>query len=380
MLKIFVTGDNHIGLAYNGHKEKRKLINTRIDAFKAMVRNANDEACDLFVITGDLFDSTDPKQEYVQKLIQYLRDFKGEVLILPGNHDFCGEDDVLWKRISEEISGCGNIRILNEFRPYDITCGSKDVLIYPAYCPKYQSSQDENNLGWIKDLNITADEVFRIGIAHGTIEGCAPDNDEKYFVMTRDELEAIPVDAWLIGHTHTQYPDDLDDTMKPCHVRVFNAGSHCQCHVNNRTEGVCFILEIEEGVGKKNIRAKKFISGSIRFLRKEIKLAPEASLAETLERELAVIDKNTVLEISVKGSASDEEYSERNSIIEKALEPFLEGTHVNDDIHMNITDDFIDREFAETSIPAMLLKMLGDRQDEKQLLYDALREKKGGKR
>ena len=58
MLKIFVTGDNHIGLKYASHEQAAILASSRITAFENMVKTANGENCSLFVITGDLFENT----------------------------------------------------------------------------------------------------------------------------------------------------------------------------------------------------------------------------------------------------------------------------------------------------------------------------------
>ena len=58
MLKIFVTGDNHIGLKYASHEQAAILASSRVAAFEGMVQKANQDFCDLFVITGDLFENT----------------------------------------------------------------------------------------------------------------------------------------------------------------------------------------------------------------------------------------------------------------------------------------------------------------------------------
>ena len=58
MLRIFVTGDNHIGLKYASHEHASTLSSARIAAFEGMVQTANEEDCALFVITGDLFENT----------------------------------------------------------------------------------------------------------------------------------------------------------------------------------------------------------------------------------------------------------------------------------------------------------------------------------
>ncbi len=66
------------------------------------------------------------------------------------------------------------------------------------------SAPGENNLGWIKEAEIDP-SVFNIGIAHGALEGETIDSEGLYFLMSRPELEAIPVDVWLIGHTHVPF-------------------------------------------------------------------------------------------------------------------------------------------------------------------------------
>ena len=58
MMRIFVTGDNHIGLKYSSHEQAAVLSSRRITAFESMVESANKENCALFAITGDLFENT----------------------------------------------------------------------------------------------------------------------------------------------------------------------------------------------------------------------------------------------------------------------------------------------------------------------------------
>lgn len=56
MLKIFLTGDAHIGLQYAKWRKGTTLAEVRLDVFSDMVNTANAEGCDLFVIAGDLFE------------------------------------------------------------------------------------------------------------------------------------------------------------------------------------------------------------------------------------------------------------------------------------------------------------------------------------
>ncbi len=378
MLKIFVTGDNHIGLKYAKHGEKAAfLAEKRISAFKEMVKKANEEECGLFVITGDLFENISGiAKKDVVSLLNILSEFSGTVAVLPGNHDYYDEEAKIWKDFRSASDSCHNVLLLNEYRPYSLFAGDDEVIIYPAFCTSKHSEPGENNLGWIKDENIVPDEIYRIGVAHGAVEGETIDSEGRYFLMTRKELEAIPVDAWLIGHTHVPFPNNLTEEFSSCD-RIFNAGSHVQQDVATNTEGSCFIIEIGED---KKIKAKKFLSGNIRFYRPEIILSA-GKMKEILERELSVFDGESVIDgMILSGTANKDEYEDRREIIENALSRFVSGSYDDSSLSRLISKELIDSEFAETSLSAAVLSALLEEPKEAQLVYELLGELKGGKR
>ena len=90
MVKIFVTGDNHIGKKYDRYPDvKEKLVNSRFEVLNDMVVKAEAEGCGLFVVTGDLFDSINSiRVTDVNRVVDILAAFSGSVIILPGNHDY----------------------------------------------------------------------------------------------------------------------------------------------------------------------------------------------------------------------------------------------------------------------------------------------------
>ena len=45
MIRLFVTGDNHIGLKYANHEQASILAQSRLTAFSEMVQSANQNAC-----------------------------------------------------------------------------------------------------------------------------------------------------------------------------------------------------------------------------------------------------------------------------------------------------------------------------------------------
>lgn len=375
MLRIFLTGDNHIGLKYASHSKAATLAASRMEAFEGMVDAANREGCALFVIAGDLFENTyGVGKKDVVRLLDTLFHFRGTVAVLPGNHDYYDRETRLWRYFREALPEYDNIMLLNEYRPYTLNIDDEEVMLYPALCTTLHSEPGQNNLGWIKELEIPRDGAYHIGVAHGAVEGETIDSEGQYFLMGRDELEAIPVDVWLIGHTHVPFPRNLSDELTPA-GKIFNAGTHAQTDVNCNTEGLCFVVEIADD---KTVRAKRVVSGNLRFYRRDVKLTA-GEMAEQLARELADIADNSVVDLRLAGAVLPEEYENRDGIVSEVLARFVEGDYDASALSKLISRDLIAAEFAETSFSAGLLNALLDEPKEAQLAYELLKTLKEGK-
>ena len=248
------------------------------------------------------------------------------------------------------------------------------MILYPAPCTSLHSAPGQNNLGWIKETAIEKDGAYHIGIAHGAVEGETIDREGEYFLMKRSELESIPVDVWLIGHTHVPFPRSLTDELT-AGEKVFNAGTHVQTDVSCNTEGLCFVVELSDD---KTLRAKKVVTGNLRFYRKNITVAAE-EMENIIQRELADIADNSVVELILSGAVTAEEYEDRRAIIENALSRFVEGTYNDYALSKLISKALIEAEFPETSFSAGLLTALLENPKEAQLAYELLKSLKEGK-
>lgn len=375
MLRIFVTGDNHIGLKYASHEQSAVLAGARISAFEAMVERANQEGCGLFVITGDLFENTyGVSKKDIKALLELLCRFQGTVVVLPGNHDYYDKNVKVWQYFKDVMAAYDNIMLLTQYRAYELDVDGERVVLYPALCTELHSVPGENNLGWIKETVIEQDGAYHIGIAHGAVEGQTIDSEGQYFLMKRSELEQIGVDAWLIGHTHVPFPRNL--TEEYTHgEKVFNAGTHVQTDVSCNTEGQCFIVEIG---ADKTVRAKKMVSGNLRFCRKQIILSAN-EMKQILSRELAELPNRCVVDLILTGAVTAEEYEDRGKILDEVLDRFVEGTYNDYGLSRLISKELIEAEFPETSFSAGLLTALLEEPKEAQLAYELLKSLKEGK-
>ncbi len=375
MVRLFVTGDNHLGKKYDRYPEvKEKLIQSRFDVLQNMVQKAEAEGCDLFVVTGDLFDSVSTvKVSDVKKAADILASFTGSVIVLPGNHDYYTGEEKVWKDFEHALfSRDHNITLIKEFRPYFFDAGEEKIAVYPAFCQSRHSR--ENNLGWIREAQIQAEGIINIGLAHGAIKGVTPDMEGIYFLMTEEELSHIPVDVWLIGHTHIPYPDHLSEDADTPGYKIFNAGTHEQTDLHNHTDGNGFILSIEKQGSAASVCARKYVSGKVHYYDLDIPVKPDSdtALADAVKAAVNGKDRNAVVRIRVSGSVRQAEYQEKDRIYRELLGSFLTYETEDRELSEEITVDRIREEFAQTSFAAQLLEAFIDQPKELQMVYELI--------
>ena len=378
MLKIFVTGDNHIGKKYDRYPDvKEQLIMSRFECMKDMVKQADKEGCGLFVVTGDLFDNINTiKIGDINQVVDILKGFSGTVLILPGNHDYYTGEEKVWMDFEKALSNCDhNITILNEFRKYSFEVGEDSIVVYPAFCQSKHSK--DNNLKWIRESEIQSDFTFNIGIAHGAIHGITPDMKEEYFLMTERELLDIPVDAWLIGHTHIQYPM-LKENEEKSGYKIFNAGTHEQTDLHNNTEGCCFIITIDK-INEKKVTVHKYVSGKINYYDLSINVSPDSENALRVSLQSAVngISENSIIRTRISGTVKQSEYEVKELVYKETLGRFLTYEYEDNELSEEITVEKIRKEFSELSFAAQFMEQLIDNPVELQMAYELLQKCKG---
>lgn len=377
MIKIFVTGDNHFGKKYDRYPEIRdRLVDNRFVCFEKMVEKAEQEDCDIFAVTGDLFDNCSSiRKSDVERVVRILAGFAGRVLVLPGNHDYYTGEEKVWKDFDDALRTCdNNIIRLDRFEPYPIEIAEETVVIYPAFCRSKHSR--ENNLGWIKKMSVLKSGQINVGMAHGAIEGVTPDMQKEYFLMTEPELQAIPMDVWLVGHTHIPYPGGLSEDEEIGGYRIFNAGTHAQTDLHNNTRGYGFIISVDKQGDKAQVSAKKYQSGTIFFydIAVRVSSAEGDSLEALLQEKLDPLEAESVVRLTVAGSVFSEEYSRRRELYKKYCDRFLSWELQDDELHEEITLDRVREEFAESSFAAKLMEALQGDQTELQMAYELLQE------
>ncbi|WP_350342902.1 metallophosphoesterase [Proteinivorax tanatarense] len=365
-LKIFLTGDNHIGLKFNSYPEKIRssLVKARVDNLKNMVDKANSERCDLFAVAGDLFDRVKVAKKDKENAAKILEQFSGTVVVLPGNHDY--HDDVvdLWKDF-KDFAGENTI-VLNTYEPYNLSNNDIDLTLYPAYCNKKHSS--DNALKWIKELQIKEPTTWNIGIAHGALNGLSPDIEQKYYNMDEKELDDIGLDLWLLGHTHLPYPSE----EKVINRRIFNSGTSEPDGLDCNHGGNAWVITINDS---KETSAKRVETGIYRFYDIEHKLESEQCLSK-LFQELDMEDTDRkIVRLAPKGRVKREVLEQTQHYQNKFREKFGYLEVRLENLKLQLTKEDIEQQYSKGSFPYQVLnQLLETDNDALHLAYELMEE------
>jgi DNA repair exonuclease SbcCD nuclease subunit len=364
-LKIFHAADIHIGMKFNSYPEsvRNSLAEARFEAVDRLVSMANNEKCNMFVVAGDLFNNINIPRKDIDRVVKSLDGFSGEcVIVMAGNHDYDNGMIELWDRF-KKIAG-DKIIVVNEERPYELMNYGIDGVVYPAPCHSKHSS--ENNIGWIRERDLNKSGVFHIGIAHGSLEGISPDMDMSYFYMSKKELEEIPVDAWLLGHTHISYPEN---SVVRNH-RIFNPGTPEPDGLDCRHGGCAWIIDIDDN---KNINAREVTTGKYKFFDVEKEVREDEELDRIKGEILNGSPESKVFRLTLSGRINSDTYHNRQKYYNELGEKLACFIIDDSKLGMKITMNDIEKEFTKDSFPHRILAELSDDDDVLQIAYELIK-------
>jgi len=369
-LKILHTADVHLGMKFTRGYEpdlRENLIAARSEVIGRLVQHANDRECDLFIIAGDLFHNANPSTQEISAASSALANFRGQVLILPGNHDYYDEaPNALWERFSHEMSE--NASLLSKQEATIVEVADSKIALYPGPC--YSSHSSENAIGWVKQARENTEVDVHIGVAHGNLEGVTPDFNQEYFPMTQAELRDSGVPLWLLGHAHIRYPD-VDQGSDELAIYASTPepdGFDC------RHAGSAWIVTVEND-GSNTLEAVQ--TGKYQFHELAKQVNNEEDL-EKIKKEISKFDPSRdLVKLKLSGRLASGAFDSISEVI-KALED--EVLYLESDLSgllRQITQKDIDRGFTQKSFPHRLLSALAEDEDDAlalQFAYELIEE------
>ena len=293
-MKILHTGDLHLDSPFSttaaefGEKSKRELRKI----FSNIISYAKNNAVDLLLFSGDLFDSGFATRETASLICSELEAAECPVVIAPGNHDPFDENSIWNKR-----SFSDNVHIFNseELSYFDFEELGARVYGYAFTSQYMRSCPLENNKAEGDKINILC--------AHG--DTASPFS--QYCPITPAALASFGADYAALGHIHT--PDAANEALAQKNL----SAAYCGCPQGRDfgESGIkgALLINIEKSNGKVNVD-RRFIPFSTKIYEDiELNVDGAETMADIVSEVRACIadkgyDENTVLRITLCGYTS----------------------------------------------------------------------------
>ncbi len=191
MVRILHAADFHLDSAFTGLSEQqaRQRRQESRELTRRMVEYGNDHGVELLLLSGDLFDSGNVYSQTAEELSAALAEFRGQVVIAPGNHDCYTAASpyarILWPE---------NVHIFTT--PY------MSRFAFPQYgCTVYGAAftAPEVSEGAALEGIAAGEESVAIGVLHGE----AGAKDSRYRPVSVQQIARSGLDYLALGHVHT---------------------------------------------------------------------------------------------------------------------------------------------------------------------------------
>ena len=198
-LKLLHTADWQIGKVFRNipGDAGALLRQQRFATVEALAGLAAEQAVDAVLVAGDVFDADGVSDDTVRRTLAALDGFDGPWVLLPGNHDAALASSV-WTRMAA-LGKADNVILPVEDAPLLLCNGRLAVL--PGILRRKHEPLDVT--AWFDGAD-TPEGVFRVGLAHGSIEGASAADSEAPNTIAADRADRARLDYFALGDWHSR--------------------------------------------------------------------------------------------------------------------------------------------------------------------------------
>lgn len=198
MLKIIHTADWQIGKLYGQFEadEAALLADARFAAVERLAQLASVQGVHLVLVAGDVFDAQGVADKTIHRMFHCMRGYAGRWLMIPGNHDAALSESV-WTRAARLGAVPANVHIC--LRPEPVLIDALNVAVLPA--PLTQRLTHTDLTAWFAGAQ-TPSGMFRIGLAHGSVQGILAEGIDSSNPIAAGRAEEAQLDYLALGDWH----------------------------------------------------------------------------------------------------------------------------------------------------------------------------------
>lgn len=205
MLRFLHTADWQIGRSYTRFEadDAAALSESRYEVIERIARHAAHGQFDAIVVAGDVFDAQTVSDRTLRRLFNAMATYHGPWVLISGNHDAALAESV-WTRARQLDLVPDTVFLALE--PGVLLLDALHLAILPAPLTQRHTSSDLT--AWFDHAD-TPDGYFRIGVAHGSVQGILPDTIDAPNPIAPDRAATARLDYLALGDWHgTRCIDD----------------------------------------------------------------------------------------------------------------------------------------------------------------------------
>lgn len=285
MAKVLHTADWQIGRQFEsfGPDEAPLLVEARFVAVQRIAQLAARERVDVVLVAGDVFDAQNVSEKTIRRLFQAMSEYAGPWVLLPGNHDAALPESV-WTRALRLQAVPANITLA--LKPEVVLLPTANIAVLPA--PLSQRHTHDDLTAWF-DSAETPPGMFRIGLAHGAIEGVLWDEIDAANQIRAARAQSARLDYLALGDWHG---------LKQINERTWYSGTPEQERFRDNGAGQVLLVEITAPGAVPQVQAVPI--GQYPWLRMQREITV-ASDIDKFVAELAALPLQSVLSVTLSG-------------------------------------------------------------------------------
>jgi len=236
------TADWQIGRQYGQFEpdDAIPLAEARFAAVERLAILAVEHKVDAVLVAGDVFDTQTVSDRTVRRLFNTLSAFQGPWIMIPGNHDAALAESV-WTRATRLGAIPANVRVVLEPQALAFPDGGFVILAAPLTQRHTYTDLTE----WF-DAEETAPGLFRIGLAHGSVQGILAEDIDSTNPIAPDRAARARLDYFALGDWHG---------TKRIDARTWYCGTPEPERFRANDAGQALLIEIESTASEPRVSA-----------------------------------------------------------------------------------------------------------------------------
>lgn len=326
-IKIIQIGDVHLGAKFEGLGERGATHRKQIEkVFAKSVDLALEKGADLFLITGDLFDTDAPSDsivDFARRQMEKFEKSKVRAVIIPGNHDFLSDRSVYKKSFWNDLE---NVFVFN-----DPLIETKEYLdLDLTICAKALITKNSTESAILD--KVSTNTKHSIMMAHGSFIA-GESARSRYFdqwPIIAEEIKNSKMDYIAIGNFH-----GLQDVSQG-DVTAWYAGSPESIAFDQKNSGNVLLVEIDS----KTVKVEPIKVGERMFDQVDLALDNISDSHELKSTILKDADRNLVRKVVLSGFVNPGIFIDEEALESELADSFFKLIIIDNSVPQLRDDDF----------------------------------------